>query len=121
MATNFFQRQDNARRSTKWLVGMFVLAVAGIVGTVMVLTAFGVAEAASNDRSLEANQIAIILAAGAATLVLILGGSLYKISALSGGGTTVAESVGGKRIDRVVVRQGAALLHQAGKLGGRWR
>lgn len=98
MATNFFQRQSDARRSTKWLVGMFVLAVVGIVGTVMAITAIGVAEATANAPSLETNQIAIVIAVGAATLVLILGGSLFKISALSGGGTTVAESVGGKRI-----------------------
>ena len=98
MATNFFQRQSDARRSTKWLVGMFVLAVVGIVGTVMALTAFALAEAVADSPDLESNQIAVTLSVGAATLVLILGGSLFKISALSGGGTTVAESVGGKRI-----------------------
>ena len=31
MATNFFERQSDARRSTKWLVLMFVLAVVAIV------------------------------------------------------------------------------------------
>ena len=29
MATDFFQRQSDARRNTKWLVVMFALAVIG--------------------------------------------------------------------------------------------
>jgi hypothetical protein len=34
MATDFYQRQDDARRTTKWLVTMFTLAVIGVtVGT----------------------------------------------------------------------------------------
>ena len=35
MATDFFERQDAARRSTKFLVVMFALGVLGIVGTTM--------------------------------------------------------------------------------------
>ena len=43
MATDFFQRQSDARRNTKWLVVMFVLAVIGIVGTTFVATAIAAA------------------------------------------------------------------------------
>ena len=42
MATDFFERQAVARRNTKWLVVMFVLAVIGIVGTTFVATAIAV-------------------------------------------------------------------------------
>ncbi len=99
MSTNFFERQSKARRSTKWLVVMFVVAVAGIVGAVAAVAA-GVA-LSSNDGSEPPDMgqlIAISLAAGGATLALIVLGSLYKVAALSGGGTTVAEAVGGRRI-----------------------
>lgn len=100
MSTNFFQRQSDARRSTKWLVAMFVLAVAIIVGLVVAATAVAIVSAQDQGAaaSFGSDETAICLLVGAATLVLILGGSAYKISALSGGGTTVAESVGGKRI-----------------------
>ena len=98
MATNFFQRQSDARRGTRRLVVMFVLAVVGIVGVVVAITAVAVAETANSQPGLQENQFALPVAAGVATLVLIIGGSLFKIAALSGGGTTVAEAVGGKRI-----------------------
>ena len=52
MATDFFERQSVARRNTKWLVVMFVLAVIGIVGTTFVVTAIARrAQRASGDRS----------------------------------------------------------------------
>ncbi len=100
MSTNFFQRQSDARRSTKWLVAMFVLAVVIIVGLVVAATALAVASAQDRGSAVNfgSDEIAICLLVGAATLVLILGGSAYKVAALSGGGTTVAEAVGGTRI-----------------------
>lgn len=99
MATNFFERQSEARRSTKWLVVMFVLAVVGIVGAVSAVAAAIVLSTGDGSRpqGLE-QQIGIPLAAGGATLALIVLGSLYKVASLRGGGTTVAESVGGRRI-----------------------
>ncbi len=92
MATNFFERQDVARRNTKWLVVMFVLAVIGIVGTTFVASAvaFG---AMGGDVPLE---VPIVASAGA--LALIGGGSTYKIAQLAGGGTVVAERLGGRRL-----------------------
>ena len=98
MSTNFFERQSKARRSTKWLVVMFVLAVAGIVGAVAAVAAAIVLSAGENGPHGLEQQIGIPLAAGGATLALILLGSLYKVAALRGGGTTVAEAVGGRRI-----------------------
>src|SRR5439155_10405809 len=102
MATDFFQRQSDARRNTTWLVVMFVLAVIGIVGTTMFATAIavgGMQERAAWRRGRFNPQSfpwQAPLAAGVAALGLIGGGSLYKIAELAGGGTVVAERLGGR-------------------------
>jgi Zn-dependent protease with chaperone function len=92
MPTTFYERQDTARRNTKWLVVMFVLAVIGIVGTTCVATAL-VLGATGGEIPLEAPA-----AAGVGALALIGGGSAFKIAQLAGGGTVVAERLGGRRI-----------------------
>src|SRR4051794_24954094 len=104
MATDFFQRQSDARRNTKWLVVMFVLAVIGVVGTTMVATAIATGamqehEAFRGRRGVsQPVQWQAPIAAGVAALGLIIGGSLFKIAQLSGGGTVVAERLGGRRV-----------------------
>ncbi len=96
MSTNFFQRQAAARHSTAWLLLMFSLATVAIVVTVMVVV--GLVTSASADQN-AINSIGLALLAGALTLLLIMGGSLFKIAALrAGGGAAVAESMGGVRI-----------------------
>src|SRR3954470_17475579 len=104
MATDFFQRQSDARRNTKWLVVMFTLAVIGIVGTTMFATALATSAAQGQhtfqggrfDRRPFPWQPTVI--SGVAALGLIAGGSLFKIAQLSGGGTVVAERLGGRRV-----------------------
>ena len=107
MATDFFQRQSDARRNTKWLVVMFALAVIGVVGSTMFVAAIGVVavenrEASKRGRSVRAtprsDSLQAALVAGVATLGLVGGGSLFKIAQLSGGGTVVAERLGGRRV-----------------------
>jgi Zn-dependent protease with chaperone function/uncharacterized tellurite resistance protein B-like protein len=95
MATDFFERQSAARRSTKWLVVTFTLSVVALVGAVTAITG---AIVVANSETDPAQLYGIPLAAGGVTLAIVLLGSLYKVAALNGGGTTVAESVGGKRI-----------------------
>jgi Zn-dependent protease with chaperone function len=100
MATDVFERQSTARRNTKWLMWAFALSVIGI----LVATFLGTAAAmeASRDFTHDAlgNQPTWEIPVGAtvASLALIAGGSLFKIAQLSGGGTGVAERLGGKRI-----------------------
>ena len=104
MATDFFQRQSDARRNTKWLIVMFTLAVIGIVGTTMFATALATGamqQRASYQRGrLEPQTFPweATLMSGVAALGLIAGGSLFKIAQLSGGGTVVAERLGGQRV-----------------------
>lgn len=100
MATDFFERQSTARRNTKWLMWAFGLSVLGI----LVATFLGTAAAmeASRDYTHDAlgNQPTweIPVIATVASFALIAGGSLFKIAQLSGGGSGVAERLGGKRI-----------------------
>jgi Zn-dependent protease with chaperone function len=104
MATDFFQRQSDARRNTKWLVVMFVLAVIGIVGTTMFATALATG-AMQEHRAWRGDRFGrqsfpwqATVMSGVAALGLIAGGSLFKIAQLSGGGTVVAERLGGRRV-----------------------
>jgi Zn-dependent protease with chaperone function len=112
MATDFFERQDAARRSTKFLVVMFALGVLGIVGTTMAVAWAAVREtrppitaeappgyaagaAGSGELS---EEVAFPLTAGVGALLLIGGGSLFKVAQLRGGGHVVAENLGGRRV-----------------------
>jgi Zn-dependent protease with chaperone function len=100
MATNFYERQDVARRNTTWLVVMFVLAVIGIVGSTFVATAIATNWAATDAEYDPARPISFELPvyASIGALALIAGGSLFKIAQLAGGGTVVAERLGGRRV-----------------------
>ena len=93
MATDFFQRQDVARRNTKWLVAMFVLAVISIVGATFLAVALALSAFEADSMPIE-----VPLAAAVGALVLIAGGTLYKVVQLRGGGSVVAEHLGGRRV-----------------------
>jgi Zn-dependent protease with chaperone function len=99
---DFFQNQDVARKKTGRLVFFFILAVILIILSVYVAIA-GVLAFASPELSGEAMdslgrlwnpELFGIVALG--TSGLIAGGSLFKVAALSGGGHTVAELLGGR-------------------------
>ncbi len=102
---DFFQNQDIARKKTGLLVFYFILAVVVIILSVYAaLIAIlswadppSHAQAAHGLGRLWDPELFGIIAAG--TSALIGGGSLYKIAALSGGGHTVAEMLGGRLLD----------------------
>ena len=112
MAADFFERQGNARRNTKWLVAMFVLAVVGVVGTTFVaaVVAVGSWQEYSPTGQFDAQfdrfgsrsgadfPWHIPVAAAAGSLLLIIGGTGFKTAQLAAGGTAVAERVGGRRV-----------------------
>lgn len=97
---DFFGAQEQARRQTRRLVVLFLLAVIGVIAAVylaamMIFTASGEA----TELSLWNRDLFLMIAA--VTTLFIAGGSFYKISALaSGGGESVAESLGGRRVLR---------------------
>ena len=99
---DFFQQQAKAHQKTKVLVVYFVLAVICIIAAVyaVCLLIFG----ASGHHHGYANQFPfwdsqVFFYASMSTLAVIVFGSLYQISALSGGGSVVAESLGGRPVE----------------------
>lgn len=99
---NFFQHQDEARKSTHRLVVFFILAVIAIVLSVYLAVSaaffWGEASAAGSNPNYSFDWFDldrfVFLAGG--TLLIILVASLYKMWRLSGGGHTVAELLGGR-------------------------
>lgn len=89
---NFFDAQDQARRSTRRLVFVYVLATVAIV---MIVTAF-VGFALQMFSGLPpGNQTGTLAVTALITTLFIVGSSLYKTSRLSAGGGRVAIDMGG--------------------------
>jgi len=103
---NFFQAQDSAHRNTTRLVIFFALAVFSliVITNLLVMVLFGFVE--TSEQGVTLSTIAtqfdwqVFLVVSAAVLIVIFGGSAYKTMALSGGGTAVAESLGGRLISQ---------------------
>lgn len=84
---NFFQRQAAARRRSTQLLLLFALAVIGIMAAV----AAGVAFAFGPDPML-------LAASALVTLVVIAGGSMYRVASLADGGEAIARQLGGSEV-----------------------
>jgi Zn-dependent protease with chaperone function len=105
---DFFARQDQARKKTKLLVFYFVVAVVLIVALnyfIAVLALTGARQHRSyEDRYEPAPPIVlwdpqIFLGSTLITLAIVSIGSIFKISQLAGGGSVVAESMGGRLVN----------------------
>jgi Zn-dependent protease with chaperone function len=101
MATDFFDRQDEAHKKTGRLIALFVLAVALII--LSIYAAFtAIIVAATKHHGVQVNQVVDIgrfVGVSAIVLIVILSGSLYKIAALREGGSAVARLLGGEPLD----------------------
>ena len=100
---NFFESQDRVRKNTLQLVFLFTLAVVTLVimTNLLVMIVFGYinSEQMQDGRTLlQQMDWQTFAAVSAGVGVVVLAGSLYKIMALSAGGKTVAEALGGKLI-----------------------
>ena len=104
MATDFFERQDIARRNTGRLVLLFVLAVLAIMVSIYLLLVVTMGylnrnpETGTIDWSL-ANDLQLVGIAVVGTLVVVGGGALFKTAQLRGGGRVIAEELGGRRLN----------------------
>ncbi len=111
---DFFEAQARARRRTSRLVGLFVLAVAGTIVAGYFAALFGLRQLVDAGFEIETNrrsllqsgalhaslwQPALLLWVAAGTLLVVSVASLYKWLRFSAGGSAVAESVGGRRVD----------------------
>ena len=88
---DFFDAQERARRTTRWLVVVYVLATIVIVAAVTAVVAFGLY---TTGETRAVDPAALFATAAAATL-LIVGATIYKTSVLSVGGSRVATEMGG--------------------------
>ncbi|MGA9340747.1 MAG: M48 family metallopeptidase [Rhodanobacteraceae bacterium] len=85
---NFFVQQSQARKQTRRMVFLFMLAVVAIVVAVDIVVLFAMG---GRGARLDAHAIAGV---SVAVLAVILLGSLYRVSSLSGGGAAVAQQFG---------------------------
>jgi Zn-dependent protease with chaperone function len=97
---NFFAAQDKARRSTRRLVFVYLLATAVIIAGVTLVVAYASWIFGSLSRGMPfgafvANHSALFGLVALVVLLVIAGATIYKTSALSSGGARVAESMGG--------------------------
>jgi len=111
---NFFEAQDRARRSTLWLVLLFGLAVIGLILLTNLLVLFVLAYQQSGLMSADYGfalapfQWDTFIPVALAVVVLVAGGSMFKILQLAGGGRVVAEALGG----RVLAQNSTDAMHR---------
>ena len=89
---NFFEAQDRARRATRWLVIVYLVATVLIVAGVTLVV--GAAFYMLGSPGLAPTPAVLVATAALATL-LIVGATLYRTAALSVGGSRVATDMGG--------------------------
>ena len=102
---DFFARQAETRRLSRWMVLLFILAIAAIVIAINFVVVVTVAILAVEDGGLLATQdlsLAHYPTVVLVTSIVVIGtigiSSLVRTASLSGGGGTVAQQLGGTRI-----------------------
>jgi len=92
---DFYARQEAARRTTRWLLLAFLVSVALVVAAidVIVVVLFGASEP-------EASPVKAVIFTSVVVLAIICGASLFKTLTLRSGGSVVARSLGGARVER---------------------
>ena len=111
---DFFEEQSLARKRTARLVFLFALAVVGVMAAVYLLVMLMVTAGASDTAGVaymtgRYDDVAapvlawwnpMVLAVSSGVTGIIIGlGSLYKVAQLRDGGSAVALSLGGRRVD----------------------
>jgi Zn-dependent protease with chaperone function len=104
---DFFERQDQARRNTKWLVFYFIVAVVLLIVAIyfISLVIFAGVQAKQHHYNVAPVQFVlwnpkIFLASTLGVLAVIFLGSAYKTSELAAGGSAVATLMGGSLINQ---------------------
>lgn len=99
---DFFERQEIARRNTRWLIVYFILAVLGTVLAVHFAITLALSFEQSDSRHAADYSLLwnpqIFLSVFLGTLAVVTIGSTYKIAQLASGGSAVADMLGGRPI-----------------------
>ena len=106
---NFFEHQDDAKRASKRLVGLFAAAVTGIT---LILYAGGVLLLRSTENAQGETVVTwwdpeMLGCVAIMVLVGVGGSALVRLSGLKGGGGAIAESLGGRIVEPDARRAGA--------------
>jgi Zn-dependent protease with chaperone function len=103
---NFFEQQDRARKQSRWLIIIFILAVLAIVAAIdlMLLMVVGVSSIEPDGPPLPAGEMIAsnlpLLAGGAIASIAVIGlASLFKTAGLRSGGGQVARQLGGTLVE----------------------
>jgi Zn-dependent protease with chaperone function/uncharacterized tellurite resistance protein B-like protein len=94
---NFFRAQDDARARTTKLVVLLVIAIVALIGGLYAVAVVGSAKV-SRSGALDWWQPELFLGTSGIALLVIVVGSLIRISALSAGGSSIALGLGGRPI-----------------------
>ena len=89
---NFFDAQDQARRTTRRLVLAYIVATIAIVAGVTLIVGFALSLTTGTSPQ---QRMPILVATAVLTTLFIVGSTLYKTSRLSSGGGRVAADLGG--------------------------
>jgi Zn-dependent protease with chaperone function len=97
---NFFDAQDQARRTSRRLVFAFITATAAIVVGITAIVGISLYNFSATAYTYTPAQfidenLSILVGTAVFATLFILGSSLYKVSILSGGGGRVAVDMGG--------------------------
>jgi Zn-dependent protease with chaperone function len=105
---DFFERQDQARRSTKWLILYFAAGVAMLIGSLylaaaLIFTGINSRHHRSyyDDQAVQSHSLwdpQLFLGVSVATLAIIGLGSAFKTLELAQGGSAVASMLGGRPV-----------------------
>lgn len=96
---NFFEHQERARRKTGRLIVMYGFAVVAIVFA-LYFSAVGLVYAATHEEGRSGRFVLwdrdIFVGVAGFTVLVVLMGSIYRVSSLSGGGEAIATALGGR-------------------------
>ena len=96
---DFFHQQDVARRYSRWMIFLFIVAVICVVSAITGISFLMFEDQLVNPQSSEEFEqgVQIVGGTGLVTLLVILLGSWFRCRSLRhGGGKAVAESLGGR-------------------------
>ena len=98
----FFEHQDQARGRTTLLLVLFGLSVLGLGIMCSAVTHFALASQLRPEEPLADYHWNAVATAGIVAFGIILLGSAYRMAQLKGGGSKVAESLGGSGLRTAV-------------------
>jgi Zn-dependent protease with chaperone function len=103
---NFFQQQDQARKQSRWLIIVFILAVVAIVLSINLIVLLAVSMTSIETEGvpelgaqLITSNLPLLSGTAVATISVIGLASLFKSASLRGGGGKVARELGGTLVE----------------------